>query len=282
MITTAEAVDKTIYTTATVSAFETAYDAAVAVRDSVSTTQAKIDTAYNNLKTAYDALKLYVAVTGVALDKTSVSVTENLNSVQLTATISPDNASEKSVAWSSSDESIATVSSAGLVTPHKNGTATITAKSKDDKVDISASCTITISLTAAGSNTYNIDHTSGIIHNVEPNTDMAAFLNNVVLPEGYTASIYSGSSQVSSGIIKTGMTLKMSDGSGENKNYILSVKGDLNGDGLVTISDLIYLKSHLLGMNKFSTALNMSGDLNDDSSVSISDFVMIKSILLAK
>ncbi len=282
LVSSVESLDTTGYTEQSAAAFNDAYKAAVYVLESVSTTQAKINTAYNNLKTAYESLKVYVAVTGITLDKTSVTVNENLNPIQLTATISPDGASEKGVTWSSSDKSIATVSSLGLITPHKNGTVTITAKSKDPNVDFSAACTVTISLTMAASNVYNMDYTNGFIHNVMPSTDMAAFLNNVVLPEGYTAGVYSGSSRVSSGIIKTGMILKTSNGSGDDKNYSISVKGDLNGDGLVTISDLIYLKSHLLGISKLTAVLEMSGDLNDDSSVSISDFVTIKSILLGK
>ncbi|MEL7569683.1 MAG: glucosaminidase domain-containing protein [Eubacteriaceae bacterium] len=281
LIVEAEALDKTKYTAATVSALEAAYDAAVAERDNVTTTQAKIDAAYNNLKTAYDALSLYVAVTGVTLDKTSVSITDNLSPVQLTATISPADASVKTVTWSSSDAAIASVSNGGLVTFHKNGTATITAKSNDTKVDFSAACTVTISVTAAGSDTYGIDYINGIIYNVDSNTDTAAFLNNVVLPDGYTAGIYSGSTLVDSGIIKTGMMVKMSDGS-DNKTYTVAVKGDLNGDGNVSISDLISVRDYILGQCSLDGACKLSGDLNGDNNVSISDLVSIVDIILGK
>lgn len=281
IIAAAEAVDKTKYTAATVSALETAYDAAIAERDNVTTTQAKIDAAYNNLKAAYDALVLYIAVTGVTLDKTSVSITDNLTPVQLTATISPSDASDKTVTWSSSDASIASVSDSGLVTFHKNGTAVITAKSNDTKVNFSAACTVTISVTAAGSNTYGIDYINGIIYNVDSNTDTAAFLDNVILPDGYTAGIYSGSTQVSSGIIKTGMTVKMSDGS-VNKTYTVAVKGDLNGDGAVSISDLITVRDYILGQCSLDGACKLSGDINSDNNVSISDLVEIVDIILGK
>lgn len=58
--------------------------------------------------------------------------------VQLTATVLPEDASEKSLKWSSSDETIAEVNSSGLVSFFNHGTVTITAKAKDDS-DVSAS-----------------------------------------------------------------------------------------------------------------------------------------------
>ncbi|MBQ7005505.1 MAG: Ig-like domain-containing protein [Clostridia bacterium] len=66
-------------------------------------------------------------VTGVTLNKTSSYL--NLGATMtLVPTISPENASIKSVTWSSSDPSIATVSSSGVVTGLKKGVVTITCK----------------------------------------------------------------------------------------------------------------------------------------------------------
>ena len=62
--------------------------------------------------------------------------------LQLTAEVLPTNATNKAVEWSSSDESIATVSDTGLVTANAIGTATITAKSKDGNSE--AVCSITV------------------------------------------------------------------------------------------------------------------------------------------
>lgn len=58
------------------------------------------------------------------------------------------------------------------------------------------------------------------------------------------------------------------------------VTGDLNGDGAVTITDMLMLKSHLLGKPLSDTA-KAAGDVNYDGSVSITDFLRIKSDLLS-
>ena len=63
---------------------------------------------------------------------------------QFTAAVLPSNATSKILSWSSSDNSIATVSSSGLVTALKNGTVTIKAVATD-KNTVQASKTITIS-----------------------------------------------------------------------------------------------------------------------------------------
>jgi uncharacterized protein YjdB len=68
-------------------------------------------------------------VTGVTLDKTSATLTEG-DDLTLTATVNPSNATNKTVTWSSSDKTVASVS-AGKVTALKAGKATITVKTDD-------------------------------------------------------------------------------------------------------------------------------------------------------
>ena len=66
-----------------------------------------------------------VAVTGITLSQSSVSLEEGAT-VSLTATVSPSNATDKSVTWSSSNSGVATVSG-GVVTAVAEGTSTVTA-----------------------------------------------------------------------------------------------------------------------------------------------------------
>ena len=78
-----------------------------------------------------------VAVTGVSLNKTELSLYIG-ETFQLEATVSPSNATDKAVTWSSSDSGVATVSG-GTVKAMAKGTATITATAGGK----SASCTVT-------------------------------------------------------------------------------------------------------------------------------------------
>ena len=83
-----------------------------------------------------------VLVTGVALNKTSTSISVG-NSETLTATVAPENAANKALTWASSDEDVATVAPDGTVTAVKVGTATITATAADGSGK-SATCKVTV------------------------------------------------------------------------------------------------------------------------------------------
>ena len=79
-------------------------------------------------------------VTGVTLNKTSYEMTEGYK-LTLTATVSPENATNKNVTWSSNNTSVATVNN-GKVKALKAGTATITVETEDQgKI---ATCDITV------------------------------------------------------------------------------------------------------------------------------------------
>ena len=113
-----------------------------------------------------------IAVTGVKLNKTSLSFTGTGSSQNLTATVSPSNATNKTLTWSSSNTSVATVSN-GVVKAVGFGTATITAKSNNGKT---ASCSVTVSpiqptgikATPETSTLYGLNSTVKLSANVMP------------------------------------------------------------------------------------------------------------------
>ena len=82
-----------------------------------------------------------VPATGVTLDKTAVTL-EKGKTQKLVATVAPDTATDKSIKWTSSNPSIATVDANGLVTAIADGTATITATTANGKA---ATCAVTVS-----------------------------------------------------------------------------------------------------------------------------------------
>ncbi len=81
-----------------------------------------------------------VKPTGITLDKSSLDLTAGDNG-QLTATVKPADATNKTVTWTSDNTSVATVSGAGTVTAVKEGTATITASTING---YKATCTVSV------------------------------------------------------------------------------------------------------------------------------------------
>ena len=83
-----------------------------------------------------------ILVTGVTLNKSELALYTG-GSATLTATVQPDDATNKAVNWSSSDEAVATVDTNGKVTAKAAGEATITATAADGSGK-SATCTVTV------------------------------------------------------------------------------------------------------------------------------------------
>ncbi len=81
-------------------------------------------------------------VTGITLNRISASI-EKGKTLQLKATVTPDNATNKAVTWTSSNTKIATVSSTGKVTAKAAGTVTITCTAKDGSGK-KATCKVTV------------------------------------------------------------------------------------------------------------------------------------------
>ena len=98
-----------------------------------------------------------VSVTGVSLNKTSLSMTEG-ETQTLTASVSPSNATNKNVTWSSSNTSVATVSSSGVVTAKSAGSATITVKTTDGSK--TATCSVTVSSPVVGIKSITLSKSS--------------------------------------------------------------------------------------------------------------------------
>ena len=86
-------------------------------------------------------------VSSVTLNKSSLTLTEG-GFETLISTVMPSNATEKTVTWTSSNTSVATVSSEGVVTAVSAGTATITVWASDG--EHSATCTVRVQAPASG------------------------------------------------------------------------------------------------------------------------------------
>lgn len=97
-------------------------------------------------KTASCRITVPVAVTGITLDETSITINRG-RTKQLNAVIEPSDATNKNIIWKSSDERIAKVEN-GIVTGISEGTALITATTSDGEK--SAQCTVRVNVAVEG------------------------------------------------------------------------------------------------------------------------------------
>ncbi|MDE6651054.1 MAG: leucine-rich repeat protein [Paramuribaculum sp.] len=111
-----------------------------------------------------------IAPENISLNNSDVTLNVE-ESVKLIATVTPENATDKSITWSSSDEKIAAVDASGKVTAIEAGTAVITATSSNG---LTASCTVTVKAKPSS------------IDGIEADEDSAVRVEggNIIAPEG--------------------------------------------------------------------------------------------------
>ncbi len=121
-----------------------------------------------------------VQATGITLNKSSVDLIIG-NSGSLTATVTPDNAKDKSVTWSSSNSEVISVDGSGNLKANKIGEATITAKTANGKTATAKVYSDVESITLTVSATHITSYGTG--------TSQSAKLTVKTVPEVSSASI---------------------------------------------------------------------------------------------
>ncbi|WP_394917354.1 Ig-like domain-containing protein [uncultured Robinsoniella sp.] len=89
-------------------------------------------------------VEIPVKAEGVTLDRTTAEITTENGNIQLTATVNPENATNKNVSWESSEPGVAAVDGNGLVTAVSDGPATITVTTEDG--GFTAQCEVTVAI----------------------------------------------------------------------------------------------------------------------------------------
>lgn len=289
-----------------------------------------------------------VLISGITLNQTEAEmvVGEKLN---LTATIAPDNATDKSVTWSSTNETVAVVDESGQVTAVGSGTCQIKATANDGSGK-TASCLVTVEknnkLTVT--DMTQCSGGQGVLNVLLSDEEtVMGFQFDLELPTGVTVAEKDGnllaqltgnavnthsisSSKVSDGLYRfvvtpqgsraisnetgDGMTIAINvaddvavgsytmtikdiemtvkkagnvyeDIHPKNSTATLTVTeavmGDVNGDGRVSVTDVISMNSYILEEEP-AQFIRKVADLNGDGKVTITDMVQVIDIILGR
>lgn len=125
------------------------------------------------------------------------------------------------------------------------------------------------------------NNSNNVVSGMTLGTDMAniiATVKNKYQLATISVKNSAGSNKIS-GAIATGDKITITN-NGTTTTFTVSVKGDVNGDGKISISDYAKVKSHILGTSKVSNEYLKAADANGDGKISISDYAKIKSHIL--
>ncbi len=119
------------------------------------------------------------------------------------------------------------------------------------------------------------------ISKITAGTTVSSLLSG--LNEGSYCKVYKGNSEVSGNTaVGTGMVVKIMDGNTVKASYTVIVTGDTNGDGTISVTDMIAIKAHILNKSTLTGVYAIAANTNGDSRISITDFIQVKAKILGK
>ena len=135
-----------------------------------------------------------IAVTGVTLNENSITI-NRFETYTLSATVLPNNATNKNVTWSSSNVNVATVDSNGVVSSVASGSATITVTTVDG--GFTAQCSVSVTnryayftlVSLADNNTFTLKNGSSATRNLSYSLDDGTTWTSFSLATGATQTI---------------------------------------------------------------------------------------------
>ena len=175
-----------------------------------------------------------ISISNITLSETSISLVKK-QSTQLTATVSPKNATNKEIVWSTSDANIATVDNDGIVTAISVGNCKVSASSKDGKV--SADCDIEVTPIVVNSISLSSNElslvegeTASLIATISPEDADDKSLNwqssdaNTVAvnSEGKVSAIKTGQATITCSSLSSGVEAKCVVFVSDISNYVTS------------------------------------------------------------
>ena len=120
-----------------------------------------------------------------------------------------------------------------------------------------------------------------ILYGISPDTAVATLVNTVTKNKGEAKVTDANDKVKNSGSFVTGdkITIK---GTSESVTYTISVRGDVNSDGLVDLKDFVLIQSHILQKSTLTGIKQYSADFNYDGKIVLADFVLVQSHILKK
>lgn len=203
----------------------------------------------------------------------------------ITYTLVPEDTTMREVEWISDNESIATVDENGVIKGIGYGTTKVTLQSKDNP-EVKTEIEVVVLRKKITSSIYQVEHEVEVAYTTgaESQDTVSAFKKNFENEES-TLYVYDKEGNLvedeETTIITTFMKMKLIIEGEEYDEVTVVLKGDLDGDGYVTMSDFSKFRRSMLMIIELNYIERRAADVvGDDDIISMSDFSKLKRYML--
>ena len=221
-------------------------------------------------------------LTGVSLDRYTLTLYAGEEAEQLTATLKPEG-TEATIRWTSSNQTAATVSQDGKVTPLAAGVTVVTAAAGDYR----ASCIVTVQPKRVRVTGIRFDEPT---HTLMMGSTVT--LQPIIAPDDATVKnlTWVSSDEQTATVSRTGIVTALSVGettitattvdggySAEIKIIVTAAAqlGDVNGDGYIDAADALLCLRASVGLITLTPEQEAAADVNHDGLVDAGDAILI-------
>lgn len=235
--------------------------------------------------TVVDSTLPDIEITEITLDKNKIELEEN-GKIKLNVIIKPTNHTmSNSIDWKSSDSNVVSVDEFGSLAAKRIGSATITATTVNGK---KAECIVTV-IVAKKLNENEVLRSFGLVKKenyvtgFQIGSTITSIRNKLSNNTKVTLASFKNANgvEITNGIIATNMKFTLIF-NGQEYHYIVVVKGDVNGDGLIYATDYVKIKNHIMGKTTLTKAYLLAADINNDNRIYATDYVRIKNYIMGK
>ena len=221
-------------------------------------------------------------LTGVSLDRYTLTLYAGEDAEQLTATLKPEG-TEATIRWTSSNQTAATVSQDGKVTPLSAGVTVVTAAAGDYR----ASCIVTVQPERVRVTGIRFEETT---HTLMMGSTVT--LQPIIAPDDATVKnlTWVSSDEQTATVSRTGIVTALSVGettitattvdggySAEIKIIVTAAAqlGDVNGDGYIDAADALLCLRASVGLITLTPEQEAAADVNHDGLIDAGDAILI-------
>lgn len=187
----------------------------------------------------------------------------------LSASVWPEGAVNQNISWQTSGA--AALVEGGVITAVSEGQAVITVTTQDG--GWTDTCVVSVKPGKLSSEVYQLSPEQ--IY-VKPLTNANRFYENMANSPEDMVLLNADGDAVSDGNAVTGMTARLTVGGIVRDERTLVVKGDVNGDGVVSVKDFTLISLHLKGIKTLEGAFALAADYDTDGLAAAADLELLR------